>query len=459
MKKILFIGLSAFLTYAVQAQENNRSIIFEKSTNRLTNYETNDSKLTLPPGATKAHSVSDKKTRATARWYSHVSAVDTMMGGNGAVIGNSNGVRIWHDSTVKQVFNNGAGTVNYSSYYNTLDPFAPVFNDPLNYPGLMKVGPTDVYSVDTVVVYGAYTRPKPNGPADTLIISFVKNSANQATNDILYYNVGKTAFPEMLTNNYVSGIGADTAMSMQTFEADSIRSIAVNTNQAYVFKKVLTNADTSSFITPFVFTIPTPLQAEIGRGVGVSVTFRSGGTWIPNVDTISNLNNYIGVFSEEQTGLAQEYRGNTPDFDMNMSGLMFSWVRDSYYPSFFIEGWNTVAFDKEIAWVDYHVLCPTCGVIGNAAVSNVNSSISTTVTPNPATDNVKFTISLENSAKEVNITMTNLIGQQVKNVKVGAVSANNPQVVNLNVSDLSTGVYIYTVQADGEKMSNKMLVK
>ena len=456
MKKILFIGLSAFLTYAAQAQENNQSIIFEKSTNRLTNYETNDSKLTLPTGLTKAHQTTNgKKTRAQDRWYSHVSAVDTMMGGNGAVIGNNSGVRIWHDSTVKQVFTGGAGTVNYSSYYNTLDPMAPVFNDPAAYGGLIQVGATDVYTVDTVVVYGAYVRPKGGNP-DTLIISLVKNSANQATNDILYYNPGKTAFPEMLTNNYVSGIGGDTLMSMQTMEADSIRSIAVNTNQSYVFKKVLTNADTSSFITPFVFTIPTPLQAEIGRGVGVSVTFRSGNSWVANVDTISNLNNFIGVFSEEQTGLAQEYRGNAPDFDLNMSGLMFSWVRDSYYPSFFIEGWNTVAFDKEIAWVDYHVNCPTCKPVG---INDISSNISSTVAPNPASDNVRFTINLVNAAKEVSISMTNLLGQQVKNVKVGAVSANNAQSVNVNVADLASGVYIYTIQADGAKASNKILVK
>src|SRR5688572_19247471 len=101
MKKILFIGLAAFLTYAAQAQENNQSIIFDQGTNRLTNYETNDIKLKLPEGFRKSVPYTDKKTRAAARWYSHVSAVDTMLGGNGIVINNLSGVRIWHDSTVK----------------------------------------------------------------------------------------------------------------------------------------------------------------------------------------------------------------------------------------------------------------------------------------------------------------------------------------------------------------------
>lgn len=455
MKKILLLGLTAIIGTGAIAQQNNSSILLKGNTSRLKDIPTNDAKPMMKTHKSVPSSVNGKKTRATSRWYSYLNAIDTSKGGGGVVINNARGQRIWQDSTVQQVFTSGAGTVNYSSYYNVLDPQAPLFNDPNYYGGEMQIGPTNTYTVDTIVVWGSYFRPKGGNP-DTLIISVVKGSATAANNDILYYNPTKTSFPEMITNGYVSGIGADTVMSMATFEADSVKRIAMNSNQSFVIKKVLTDADTSSFITPFTFKLPTPLAGEADRQVGVSVTFKSGGTWIPNVDTITNLNNFLGVFSEETNGAAQEYRGNSPDFDANMSGSMFSFAPDSYYPSFFIEGWNSLTVGTELAWVDYHLNCTSCGTVN---VNDVNSNIDISAFPNPATSEVSFSLNLQESAKNVTIQLTNTLGQVLKQIDLGAVSANNTEKATINVNSLPKGLYIYTINADGQKLSNKLLVK
>jgi hypothetical protein len=282
-----------------------------------------------------------------------------------------------------------------------------------------------------------------------------KGSTTTAQNDILFYNIGKTAFPEMLTNNYVTGLGNDTTMSLATFTADSVKRIAKNSNQTYVIKKVLTDADTSSSISPFVFNIPTPLACEAGKLVGASVTFKSGNPWIPNVDTVSKLNHFIGVFSEEFAGQAQEYRGNAPDFDRNMSGSMFSFAPDTYYPSFMIEMFNTTAVGTELAWIDYHLTCTSCFVVNT---NDIVSDISVTAMPNPANSLVNISMNLKESAKNVTIEISNALGQVVKTVYMGAVNAGIGVKSSISISELRSGLYIYTVNADGKKYSNKLMV-
>jgi hypothetical protein len=451
MKKILLIALSGLTISTAIAQQNTSNILVSKPIT-FVDKKTDEAKPILI--GNKNHD--NKKTRATKRWYSYVSALDTTLGGNGAVLNNSSGLLIWNDSTIKQLYSgNTLDLVNYSSYYNVLDPKATVFNDPAYYPEEFAVDNSKAYSVDTVVAYGVYRRPKGGNP-DTLILSLVKSNSVVAQNNILFYNLGKTSFPEMLVNSYVSGAGSDTSMSMATFEGPTGAGdrIAKNFNSTYIIKKVLTNADTSSFITPFKFAIPTPLSVEAGKLVGASVTYKSGNPWTLN-DTVSKMNNYIGIFSEETDGAAQNYRGNSPNFDRSVSGCMFSTSPDSYLPSFFIEGKNNISFDKEIAWIDYHLTCSNCNTV---STSTISSDIKVQVSPNPATTNVNFDLNLVESAKNIEISLTTLTGSLVKTQIVGALNANTSKSVKVNVENLAKGLYIYTINADGKKQTGKVSI-
>jgi hypothetical protein len=43
-------------------------------------------------------------------------------------------------------------------------------------------------------------------------------------------------------------------------------------------------------------------------------------------------------------------------------------------------------------------------------------------------------------------------------MNLGSVNANDAQKFNVKISDLTKGLYIYTVNADGKKYSNKLMV-
>jgi hypothetical protein len=46
----------------------------------------------------------------------------------------------------------------------------------------------------------------------------------------------------------------------------------------------------------------------------------------------------------------------------------------------------------------------------------------------------------------------------VKTLNLGSIDANSTEKFNVKVSDLTKGLYIYTVNADGKKYSNKLMV-
>lgn len=90
--------------------------------------------------------------------------------------------------------------------------------------------------------------------------------------------------------------------------------------------------------------------------------------------------------------------------------------------------------------------------IKEASTFNVSQNI-----PNPANDVTSFTINLT-KASDVKVEVTNLLGQTlislpVQNLKSGI---NN---INLNIKNLSSGVYFYTVKVGNEKSAHKMIVE
>ena len=75
------------------------------------------------------------------------------------------------------------------------------------------------------------------------------------------------------------------------------------------------------------------------------------------------------------------------------------------------------------------------------------------VYPNPATDNVTF-IFKENTTQNSTILITNQLGAIVKNIPVNQ-GTNN---INLNVNDLSQGLYNYQIVSENEIISNGKIV-
>lgn len=76
--------------------------------------------------------------------------------------------------------------------------------------------------------------------------------------------------------------------------------------------------------------------------------------------------------------------------------------------------------------------------------------------PNPFSGNTSFDLSLTKSS-DVKVTVTNLLGQVISS-EVSSLSAGK-HTLNINAEGLSSGIYMFTVNAGGFEVTNKMIVK
>jgi hypothetical protein len=445
MKKILLFSIASFSAISMFAQQKNKSIMSVQKT------ETESiGKRTAPvmPNHTKS------KTRAASRWFDVVDAKDKTTGTIFSDFANTvNTGLIWHDSTMKALYGNGAGGTVQSAIWlkgigQVIDPAATDFNSTSNYPGEIAFTRGKGYTVDSVGVIGIYDRnpSKPN-VVDTLIVSVANNS------DIFTWNERQAVV--------VSNYNTDTIKIADP--AFNFSKNAIDGTSTIIKKIPLTAASVNDTISGGWNYYETPVGVTVGAAginvAAVSVVFKSGDTWTPLVDSIGSGTNVIYnrfrfVSFEEASGTFREYTKG----DYNMSSIMQNdttgWG-DLFIPSFYYTGAD---FGYEHHWLQWKLTCPTC-----AATVGINENeISfgkVSVFPNPATETANFSIYLENTAKEVTIEISNALGQVVKTTKVGSVAANSTSNTTISVADLSAGMYIYTINADGQKTSNKLMVK
>lgn len=75
--------------------------------------------------------------------------------------------------------------------------------------------------------------------------------------------------------------------------------------------------------------------------------------------------------------------------------------------------------------------------------------------PNPASSIVKFDVNF-NKPMNVEIKLSNMLGQVVKTVDAANMSGKN--TLEMNVSGLDAGIYFYTVSANGKSVSKKLVI-
>lgn len=449
MKKILLLslmGLGVIATGELKAQKANSK--FDKN---LTVSE----RFAAP--AKPAYTKIDKKTRAGSRWYDLLDA--TLNYRNGDTTGldmNTNSTFLWIDSTMRVRYSNGAttylGGIYLKSNAQILDPFTKRFNDHTKVPGYigeMALRPTDAYTIDSVAVAGYYRKTK-QAIVDTLIIS--------------------VAYGSLVTGSNIEGGGwtaASAASLVQCYSVDTLRSGFIDYNWStngikqgasggnVITKKViLSNSDTGgAYIATNI-----GLSVPAGNIAAMTYLFKSGDTWVPNVDTVPAFNFFRSYYTEEVAGELSLYEKRDFNSNQSLENDTTGWG-STYVPNFLYIGATgcSKTFTREQNWVLWKLSANTNGTVGT--VDEFVKGIETEVFPNPAMDEVTFSIDLTESAKNVNIEIANSLGQVVKNVNVGAVSSNNGTKSTVKVSDLATGLYIYTINADGKKLSGKLMIK
>jgi Secretion system C-terminal sorting domain len=92
------------------------------------------------------------------------------------------------------------------------------------------------------------------------------------------------------------------------------------------------------------------------------------------------------------------------------------------------------------------------GISENAIASATNSYIY----PNPARGNTTLAIDLKNNAN-VEVTLTNMVGQVLKSTKKVAYTGSNN--IDVDVNGLAKGIYMVNVKVDGANSTKKLIVE
>ena len=183
--------------------------------------------------------------------------------------------------------------------------------------------------------------------------------------------------------------------------------------------------------------------------------------WARGIDLMSNAKteNEMGedrpvnvTFGSEGTFSAYFFAMGNEVFDMGDGNYTIPFVYENMTPT---DPAQPVQFkyiqDFMFTDADFTIV----GVEENPAV-NEFAQVSQS-SPNPAVTNAKFTVTVRENTN-VSIKVTNLMGQTVKVLPAQSMQAG-ANTVNINVTDLTSGVYFYTVEAGKEAITKKMIVK
>lgn len=106
---------------------------------------------------------------------------------------------------------------------------------------------------------------------------------------------------------------------------------------------------------------------------------------------------------------------------------------------------------------DYTINRPSCSVPFPVGVGDKKAELQISICPNPVTDIALMKVNMTRSGN-VQISLTNMLGQTVINLDKGFVAAGN-QEFTLDASQLNAGVYFATLQINGEKYTRKVVVE
>lgn len=218
-------------------------------------------------------------------------------------------------------------------------------------------------------------------------------------------------------------------------------------------------ADTNAngFLNKFMkgVALPTPLAVAAGEIVVVSVSFKSGVNYPLNTPLTSA--NLLQMFTFDVAGAGGPPHQTVGSYQ---AGLLTN--NDNKYGPYDstairFDGHNlqvpSIIYLSD-GWTDrfaFHVTCATCPVL---KVDEVKNFITAQAYPNPATEEIHIPFVLKSNAN-VNVMLANTMGQVVATQNLGNKLSGEASFSTVN---LSNGVYFYTVEANGERQTGRVVV-
>lgn len=464
MKKLLLLFIASCFVTATQAQERMMTMVGQTPP---------DAKRYASLKAIKAGrdaEVARKTTATPPRWYSYADYFDTtetLFSGEPALFGQY----LWNDTMAVMAYGSPTAPEWHHNRMVSMgivtDPAFDGFNDVTLFPGQMKVTPTDAFKVDSIRFYGNYGfNPAKTSVVDTLRVTFAYALGMTFSDDVYR---AKTGNPLVLTRY---GVSAGDSMNTYRLHYDSATSTPKGVN--IVTKDILLN---NTGATPaWADTLANGMyeaKVELASGgisiganylIGAAVTFISGDPAFTPHDTVFmgsagyKYNMFRPYTVSRWTGTAYAFPPYTPT-DRN-NGIFKSepdtangWG-GQYTPQWFWSSTGGTASSLQYPAMDFHIVCPACGLVEPAGVNETTNRLKTSAFPNPANNEVSVPFTVGNSANAT-VTLSNMLGQQVA-VKQFRNVADGKAV--FNTASLPTGVYTYTVMANGAKESGRVTI-
>lgn len=448
MKKLLLLSILGGAALGAQAQQAKPSVVFhpERTVSKNISVQAHKGAVEAPTAA-----VANKGTALVSRWYNHAFTLGKANGLSESDMMDNNHLSfqvMWQDSSV--LYPSGGG-IDILSMAQVFDPMAEVYNDEFIYPepDLLRLNSTTPYTLDSVSVLGRYERTN-TGYVDTLIFTFLKESATAKYGYLGWVGSSDTfavllwAGDDYLTNpiNQISysigGVALPSAVQVKVPLNDAI--FADSTDDGLHLISVASN-----------------ISVAAGAKIAVSVTFKSGTAYTAGAD-VTDYNFFQFASHEVNPGAAPVVLG--PDNSMSYVVLSDSTgsqlvaasgendALNFYYPA--------TGFGPTYPLDEHHINWKITANVPTS-VANVNSGITAEAYPNPANSTLNVPVTVK-AAGNVTVNITNAMGQVVATQNLGQVAAGQKATATFNTSALANGVYFYTVEANGQRLTQRFAV-
>ena len=467
---LLAIVLTGLISLSAGAQERFSSIVFN---NNIQAAKIPAHNLGHPVNRSSLKNLNRTTSGSGGYWYDYNDSILTSTDslGNGLA-----SLGMWPDTAA--LFGISGDTV-YTGYsvpaygytYNT--SMGVLFNpmDSAWVPYGSFIPPTSGYTIDSVMVVGIYGRPNGATYIDSLKLTFVYGDGQTTSN--LTYDFVEGASAASLLASY--GLAASDSIWFIDMYWDTIQNAATHAPGVSIAPVTYTfplGPGDTSVANLFTRSFPVNITVPAGNFTGMSVSFISGATSFPAFPATDTVQYTDGSF---KYGDFQPVVSINPDTSV---WLYFPESDFTHHPSvtdnfttgyFKIEGatdrvWSPIYIPSftfntsasgpynysENPYVLFHAYSPftTQTPVVTKQACEINAY------PNPAVNEVTITFNLPASA-EVSVSLTNMVGQVVDRQQIGKVS--NGGVV-VNTSALPSGVYFYTVTANGQRSTVRVVV-
>lgn len=377
-------------------------------------------------------------------------------------------VTIWNDTSCRVLESGKYRRLTKLCEGLVLDPTASIFNtDPDNaYAGLPYITDTNAYWVDSVEIFGIYQyNSLKTTEVDTLRLVFI-------TGGNIFTDTPGSKVGQMIAYDAVHnvGTGGDPAHLYPLTAPHYLDILLDNTNR---------NDTLPGGVWHRTIAVNGALGAfdSAGHPFAMTITYVSGDPTITFADTVvdtvvdtwkgwgkSKFNVWQPIVSHYMDGMGNlqwapyqcwPYHLDPVDNNLghwkNARPSTDKWFTPTW-------GWSEGAGPSvlQYPYVSIHGLCPTCGLVPSPTLQTVALPSVNIIhaTPNPADDNLNISFSLA-AVADVSIVLTDMLGHVVGEQRMSGITKGNAV---FNTSNLHSGMYMYTVVANGQRTNGRVVV-